>query len=191
MIAGITGHRPLKLGGYDEPMREILVETLAGLLVRDGATRGVTGMAIGADQYFAEACLSLRIPFTAAVPFEGQESRWPPAAQRNYHRLLALAASVVYVSPPGYALWKMQARNQWVVDHCDQLYAVWDGSTGGTANTVILANRAQRIVEVINPRELIHAQRNPQRSAERRQPALVATGSRTSLRRPGKGAGDA
>jgi uncharacterized phage-like protein YoqJ len=32
--------------------------------------------------------------------------------------------------------WVMQRRNEWMVDHCDILYAFWDGTSGGTANCV-------------------------------------------------------
>jgi uncharacterized phage-like protein YoqJ len=38
----------------------------------------------------------------------------------------------------------MQVRNEWMVDHCNDLLAVWDGSDGGTGNCV---RYAQRILE--------------------------------------------
>lgn len=156
MIVGVTGHRPDKLGGYGatNPLRNRIVDAIKGALVDLGATKGITGMAIGADQYFASACLDLGMPFIAAVPFAGQESRWPPASQQAYRELLAAADEVVYVSSPGYARWKMQARNEWVVDHCTHLVAVWNGSSGGTANTIMYANKVTRPIHIINPREL-------------------------------------
>lgn len=78
----------------------------------------------------------LGIPITAAVPFAGQESQWPAASQKLYRDLLAKAARVEVVSSGGYAASKMQRRNEWMVDHCDRLLAVWDGTPGGTANCI-------------------------------------------------------
>ena len=158
MIVGVTGHRPHKLGGYEEPLRAPIIDALKGVLGRVGATRGITGMALGADQYFAEACIAVNIPFTAAVPFQGQASPWPVVYQQHYYELLGQADEVVYVAEPGYARWKLEARNHWVVDHCGLLTAVWNGSSGGTANTVLYANRVFRTVETINPKELERCQ---------------------------------
>lgn len=154
MIVGVTGHRPHKLGGYDEPLRGPIIAAVKAALLRVGAAQGITGMALGVDQYFAQACIELDVPFIAAVPFQGQASRWPSHAQRRYYELLGRADEVVYVSDPGYARWKMDARNHWVVDHCNLLLAIWNGSAGGTANTVLYAHTVTRDVEVFNPREL-------------------------------------
>ena len=44
------------------------------------------------------------------------------------------------VSPGEYAAFKMQVRNEWMVDQLnpatDLLLAAWDGSPGGTGNCV-------------------------------------------------------
>jgi uncharacterized phage-like protein YoqJ len=188
MIVGVTGHRPHKLdGGYDEPLRSPIIAAVKAVLVRVKATRGITGMALGADQYFAQACIELEIPFTAAVPFQGQASRWPFESQRHYYELLGQADEVVYVSDPGYARWKLDARNHWVVNHCALLLAVWNGSPGGSANTVLFANTVRRDVEIINPRELKHAEQ----TAGARRPSLVAPRTDAHVRQQGEGAGDA
>lgn len=156
MILAATGHRPDKLGGYDEqnPLRVWVRAQIRAALEDLKPEKGISGMALGVDQDFAEACVALGIPFIAAVPFQGQESRWPQASQERYKKLLAKAAEVVYVGPPGYAAWKMQARNQWMVHHCDLLLAVFDGTPGGTANTVCYAQRVSRPIRFIDPREI-------------------------------------
>jgi uncharacterized phage-like protein YoqJ len=110
--------------------------------------RVITGMALGWDQAIAQACVDLKIPFSAAVPFNGQELTWPRAAQDRYHRLLGQAQEVVIVSDGDYAPEKMQVRNQWMVDNCDVLLALYDGSSGGTANCVRYAEG--KSVPVIN-----------------------------------------
>jgi uncharacterized phage-like protein YoqJ len=114
----------------------------------------ITGMAIGIDQDFALECVSLAIPFVAAVPFEGQECRWPEAAQREYRRLLGLASKIVYVSDPGYENWKMHKRNKWMSDEVGEsgvVLAVWDGSDGGTGSCVKYARSVGRRILRIDP----------------------------------------
>lgn len=141
MIIAATGHRPDKVGGYgpaaDQRRRDLAYSYLASA----GATRVISGMALGWDTAFAEAAYNLGIPFTAAVPFQGQESRWPDLSQRTFRALLAVATEVVIVSPGGYSVSAMHARNHWMVDHCQVVCALWDGSDGGTAGCVRYADR--------------------------------------------------
>ncbi len=134
----------------------MLVGAIKAMLVDLGATKGVSGMALGVDQHFVLACKQLNLPYIAAVPFVGQESRWPTEAQQHYRELLRGAEEIVHVCGPGYVYWKMQARNEWVVDTCSQLIAVWDGSSGGTANTVLYAHKVARPIHIINPTKLDH-----------------------------------
>jgi uncharacterized phage-like protein YoqJ len=115
-------------------------------------------MALGVDQIFAEVCIELGISFLAAVPFLGQEATWPTESKAKYHSLLTRAEGIIYVSEPGYAVWKMQARNCWITDHCDQLLACFDGSAGGTANTVHYAERIGRPIRRINPKDFTDVQ---------------------------------
>ena len=49
----------------------------------------------------------------------------------------------------------MQERNEWMVNNCDVLIAVWDGTSGGTANCVKYAESLQLDIRRINPKELI------------------------------------
>jgi len=112
-------------------------------------------MAQGVDQWAAEICVELEIPFTAALPFRGQERLWrSKAARAYYHVLLQKAARVEVLSPGGYSLLKMTYRTCWMVDHCDLLVAVWDGSRGGTANCLLYAAEQKRKVHMIDPRKL-------------------------------------
>ena len=104
-------------------------------------------MALGWDLALAHASVLTGIPFTAAVPCDAQESRWPPSSQAYYRRLLTLSDDVVVVSPGGYKPWKMQVRNEWMVDQCDLLLALWDGSRGGKANCCWYAQRIERPIE--------------------------------------------
>lgn len=116
----------------------------------------ISGMALGWDQMLALACVELGIPFTASVPLRGFQMRWPERSIEVYESLLEEAASVVYVDEledakykklnrfmkPGlYSPIKMQTRNVHMVDNCDALLALWDGSSGGTGNCIQYANQ--------------------------------------------------
>lgn len=156
MVIGITGHRPNKLGGYEffNPLRVKLRVRLEELLLQYRPSFALSGMALGTDQDFAYSCYRLGIPFVAVIPFEGQESRWPSETQSFYRNLLTHATQSIIVSPGGYAAWKMQTRNEWVVDHCDLLLGVWDGTSGGTKNCLEYAWKVGRTTEIVDPRQL-------------------------------------
>jgi uncharacterized phage-like protein YoqJ len=148
VVAG-TGHRPDKLGGYssavDAKLRGVARAALEQLEVRGV----ISGMALGWDMALAEAALELGLSFVAAVPFAGQESRWPRASQERHRALLERATAVRVVCADGYAAWKMQRRNEWMVERADVILALWNGSSGGTANCVAYAEgRGSRIVNV-------------------------------------------
>jgi uncharacterized phage-like protein YoqJ len=116
-------------------------------------------MALGVDTYAVQAALSLGIGYIAAVPFIGQECKWPLKAQKYYKNLLGMADKVVIVSDGSYSVSKMNIRNKWIVDNSNGLLAIWNGSTGsGTYNCIDYArtnyHEDKYPIEVINPNEL-------------------------------------
>lgn len=139
IIAG-TGHRPNKLGGYGQEVFDKLVGVAEAYLKENPCTGVISGMALGWDMALAQAAINTSTPFAAAVPFIGQETKWPSASQEQYKRIISEAKKVIYTSEPGYSPYKMQVRNVWMVDRCDVLLAMWDGSDGGTGNCVKYAN---------------------------------------------------
>lgn len=156
MILAVTGHRPNKLGNeYDGigPYSDFLRAKFVEIIQEKSATKAISGMALGVDMLWAEVALSLGIPMHAYVPFEGQESVWPKKSQQRYSRILEKAAQKTTVCEGGYAGWKMQVRNEAMVNAADLLVAVWDGSDGGTANCVNYAKKAKRTIVYINPNE--------------------------------------
>lgn len=140
MIIAATGHRPDKLGGYGQNVHNKLVKLATKYLILKKPTKIISGMAIGWDQAFAIAGVNLKIPVLAAIPFAGQESKWPDRVKDNYAELLSNCSEIKIVCEGGYAAWKMQKRNEWMVDNCDRLVALWNGSPGGTGNCIKYAN---------------------------------------------------
>lgn len=155
-ILAFTGHRPDKLGGYKLPNPTYLkvCQAIDAKLRELKPEKVISGMALGIDQWGAFIAHKLGIPFIAAVPFLGQEKAWPLASQKTYHQFLKLASEVVIVSEGGYSAEKMQIRNEWMIDRADIVLACWDGSSGGTRNAVMYAEKIGKPVIRINPKEL-------------------------------------
>ncbi len=153
-LVAFTGHRPDKLGGYNLPNPTYIhvCRAIEKALIQLKPDKIISGMALGVDQWAANVAMKLGIPFIAAVPFLGQEGKWPDSSQRLYKKLLNKAAEIVIVSEGGYAAGKLQTRNKWMVDHCDILIAVYNGDvTGGTANCVKYAKEHDKEIFLITP----------------------------------------
>jgi len=155
MIVSFTGHRPPKLGGYKLPNPTYLhiCQQIEKTLTELKPEKVLSGMALGVDQWAADIAYKLGIPFLAAVPFEGQEKEWPESARKAYHLLLSKAAERVVVCEGEYASYKMQIRNEYLVNNSDILIAVYNGDkTGGTANCVKYAKSTGKEIVYIDPR---------------------------------------
>jgi uncharacterized phage-like protein YoqJ len=152
VIVGITGHRPDRIGAWDplHPVVERVQRALRDAIAKYRPAKLLTGMALGVDQWAAEACVELGVPFAACLPFDGQSDPWPPPAQERWQVLLEKAAEIVVVSPGPYKPWKMQRRNEYVVDNCDKLLAVHDGSDGGTYNCLRYARTVDREIDLLD-----------------------------------------
>lgn len=145
-----TGHRPDKLGGYDESIDAALIQMARQVLKLARPAKVIQGMALGWDQAVAFAAIQLGIPTVAALPFKGQESVWPEHKRDRYHAILKKCSEVVVVSPGAYAASKMQVRNRWMVDKGDGLCALWDGSEGGTKNCLNYALTKPEPTTIVN-----------------------------------------
>jgi hypothetical protein len=138
-----TGHRPPRLGlGYDEASRTLLLEFVLPHLARLRPRLVVSGFAQGFDRALAEAAVSLGVELWAAVPFSGQESKWPPRAQSEYRQLLERCSRVFVVCPGSYHPAKFIARDHFMLEVAARaphsvVLALYDGGQdGGTAQTV-------------------------------------------------------
>jgi len=156
--ACVTGHRPPRIGGYDpeNSLRRWVRGQLRKAIEDVRPSIAYSGMALGVDQDFAEIVLDMGIPLICILPFKGQESRWPEPAQFHYWRLVHRATDVITVCEPGYAAWKMQRRNERMVDEIGTegvVIAVWDGSHGGTANCVQYAAACGNRIIRLNPKD--------------------------------------
>jgi uncharacterized phage-like protein YoqJ len=158
MKIAATGHRPPKLNNEwdgDGPLSMELFKLFHQIFLERHCTQVISGMALGVDMLFAEVAIAMNIPVIAAIPFVGQETAWLPSSRERYHRILNHPLVTRHiVCEGGYAKWKMQVRNKWMVDNCDLLVAVFDGTAGGTKNCHDYAEGKKEIIK-IDPTELI------------------------------------
>ncbi len=156
MIYGFTGHRPPKLGGYGRVPQQKLYDFAYQALEQNlhPGDEAIVGMAQGWDMAVASACVVLTVPFTAAVPYAGQQAVWPDLETRqHYETLLSNAKDVVYIGQPprnmGEAATLLQQRNRYIVEHSQKMIALWDGSRGGTYNCIKYAKYKNMPVEYV------------------------------------------
>jgi uncharacterized phage-like protein YoqJ len=152
MILTGTGHRPNKLGNeYDMrgPVSDALRAVTRSVLLREEPEEVVSGVALGFDMILAEEAIDLGIFVTAAIPFEGQENAWPEVSKRRYRQLLAHElVTAVICAPGGHSNHKYDHRNRWMLTRAmskpgGKLLAAWDGTAGGTRNTVMYAREIE------------------------------------------------
>lgn len=165
MKIAITGHRPNKLGGYaecslHESIRGHMNSLLHDLHKEHAKIELLSGGALGIDQWWLKAGISMSIPVHAILPFEGFDNKWPQESRDELKNLLDKCASVRYCtdySPPDYSsiVGAMYKRNLALVNECDLMIAYWDGSNGGTANAVAAANRAKRSILIFDPNKCV------------------------------------
>lgn len=156
----VTGHRPDKLYGYNlnDSRYKKLFKKFKDLLIED-CTEAITGMALGADTLFALAVIKLKqegydIKLHCAIPCRNHSKNWNNSDQTLYNYILKNADEVKLVSDEDYRPYLMQKRNEYMVDHADKVIAVWDGSKGGTYNCVKYAEKQDKEIIVINPKDM-------------------------------------
>jgi len=156
-----SGYRPSKLPwgtNEDDPacaqLKARIFDAVSALYA-SGIRHFICGMAAGCDMYFCEAVLALRdehedVTIEAALPCEGQASRWDEATRRRYYRLVALCDYETLVSRE-YTETCMAKRNRYMVDNASVLLAVFDGKQGGTSQTLAYAQKREREIIELRP----------------------------------------
>jgi hypothetical protein len=151
-VVGITGHQKRK--GLDWNWVNATLRAELGAL--GGVSRALSSLAAGADQRFATVALELSIPVTAVLPMKNYERFLRGRDLARYHELLARCDQLV-LDGGGRRNEAFLAAGRYIVDHCNVLFAVWDGmpagAMGGTGDVVEYARRLQRRVVHLSPLE--------------------------------------
>ena len=151
-----TGHRadklPFSLDETDKQFNKFYGRL--GCAISDTINKGVDtfycGMATGFDIIAGEHValikkLNKSIKLIGVVPFVGQENGWSREWKQRYRDLLAECDEVVTLNDT-YAKWVFDERNRYMVDRSRYVLTYFDGSKGGTGNTVKYAVKHGRDV---------------------------------------------
>lgn len=154
-----TGHRPYKLpwgSNENDPRCATFKQRLfdaAADAHTDGYRRFMCGMATGCDTWFCEALLELKpfreeIIICAVLPCETQADRWLEKDRNRYFRLINECDECITLQT-AYTADCMAKRNIYMVDHSDLLIAAFDGSFGGTMQTINYAARCKKEIRYV------------------------------------------
>jgi hypothetical protein len=155
MNVGITGHKNIP-----HEARDAICHRLQQILA--ASTRpvtGVTSLADGADQLFADVVLEQGGRLHVIVPCRDYETTFDTRdGVLRFKTLIARAAEVETLPYASASNEAYLAAGRSVVDSSDMLLAVWDGQpaggTGGTADIVAYARSKPLPVVVVWPKGL-------------------------------------
>lgn len=153
MRIGITGHQRLKERSAWEWVQQEIDSLLAE---RQSPLSGISALAAGADQLFANAILKHGGSLEAVIPFPSYETVFVADRDREeFKRLLGLATSAETLETQGSDEEAYLAAGKRVVDVSDLVVAVWDGKPaaglGGTGDVVKYAAQQGKKIIHLNP----------------------------------------
>lgn len=162
-----TGHRPDKLGGYNDEISPELNKFIKNwlwavtdkIIQKFGAVNFISGGAQGVDLWAAEVVIEHKrnykdkdIRLTMAIPCPEFGERWPSEAKEKLQNIIKQADKTVYVSSSYCGPITLHTRNEWMVNHSSIVIAVWDGSSGGTRNCFMYAKQMNKKIWRLDPK---------------------------------------
>ena len=149
-----TGHRPEKLN-CNEAAIKVKLSHAIDQAIQDGFVTFISGMARGVDIWAAELLLEHRaaapsLHLICALPYSGFEQRWSPQWQTRYQAILQ-QADLIKTICPSYSMAAFQQRNEWMIDHSSRLIAIYNGTPGGTRNTIEYAKQKKLEIAIFDP----------------------------------------
>ena len=138
-VCSFTGHRPEKMKMTEAQVKQVLRQAIEAA-VADGFDTFVSGMAPGVDMWAAEIVLELKgkghpLTLFAAVPYERFGQSKLHGMTERYQAVIEGCDRVEYISQY-YHKGVFRLRDEYLVDHCQMLIAVFNGSEGGTKYTM-------------------------------------------------------
>ena len=152
MRVGITGHQRLESHlDWEWVEREFsaLLHSLKPPLI------GVTCLAIGADQLFANAILQNGGIVEAVIPFQEYEMSFEADGKEQYYKLIKRAAKITTLQRKASIEESYSEAGKVVVDSSEIIIGVWNGlpaaGLGGTADVIRYALQKGKTVTQLNP----------------------------------------
>ena len=134
-----TGHRPEKCSRNVEEIQKELRQEI-DLAIENGFTTFITGMARGTDLWAGQIVMERKrenpyLRLICAIPYPGFEAKWSEQWRSLYQRVLSASDYTKYFFQK-FSYDSFQVRNAWMVNHAARVIAVYNGTGGGTHNTI-------------------------------------------------------
>ena len=148
---GITGHQRIPAEALDH-IKTGIRECLTGL---PGPIVGLSSLALGADQLFAQAVLDGGGRLIAVIPCDGYEATFSSDDLPSYQALLPKASEVKALNYREPSETAFMAAGEEIMRASDLVIAVWGGQPavglGGTGDAVAYAESIGKQVVVVWP----------------------------------------
>lgn len=149
----VTGHRPTGLTEKEQLWSQMeLRKTLKRLQLFHGIEEVISGMALGADTWWAQAALAFDLPLAAYIPFEVQPTAWPQKDREIWKEIRGKASREVVLGQE-YDVRLFHGRNDAMIRDADLCVALWKESTtrGGTYSAVQKIRKLGKPLILLNP----------------------------------------
>ena len=168
MICG-TGHRPDKLGNSwsifsknAKIVQRNTYEWLLMLLENSDSLHVISGAALGFDTHLALATLKLKqqgynITLEMAIPHVDFNNKWSQDDKDILSLITSVSDEITYVSQNKVfsPTTDLEGRNRYMIRKSDIVIALWDGSNGGTRNAFHFADRNNKPIIWIKPKDIL------------------------------------
>jgi hypothetical protein len=155
--AMVTGHRPHYLTEAEQAWSQVMLHHTAWRLRSVyGCQNGISGMALGADTWWALGVLSSGMNLHAYIPFEEQPKPWTEHDKAMWSELRRKAQYEVIVGGKTYDVKDLHARNDQMLyathEQNGLVVALYkEGESGGTASAVAKARRKGLPLLILDP----------------------------------------
>lgn len=151
MILGITGHQ--KLENFD---KNWIIKEIRSFVLKHSIDKGISCLAIGADQLFCEELINNKIDYDAIIPCENYLSTFKKKEDiLKFTSLLDLSKNVLTLNFEEPSEEAFYAAGKKILEYSTTIIAIWDGKPakglGGTGDIVKAALSCDKKVYHINP----------------------------------------
>lgn len=149
----ITGHRPdaYLVSHYSIESLQRRASDIVAIFKREHGDELCfnLGGALGADQWFGQACIEQNVKFHLYLPFDPEVmgKYWKEEQKEILKEQVNKASGIVIVNPSGYSKKDYYVRNIHMVDNSNFVVAFWVGKrAGGTYNCIDYALKKNKFV---------------------------------------------
>lgn len=160
-IVCFTGYRPQKCpwGFNENDPRCIDIKNQTKVKIENAIVRGyntfISGMALGFDMICAELVLELKVKYPyikliGALPCEDQDNLWNTEQKKRYRYILSQLDAIRCIYKKYIGAKCMTERNHYMISNSSLVIALFDGKSGGTANTLADAKKQGLEIDIIS-----------------------------------------